>query len=125
MQADISVTLPAKSEFIHVIRSVVATIAARLDFSVDDINDLRLVVDEACGQLLGLRGGATVLTLKLIPGPGFLELLVSTDGSYSWPPHGQNALAWEILSALSDESGFEHVDGGPTIKLAKRVRPVA
>jgi serine/threonine-protein kinase RsbW len=123
VQGDISVTLPARSEFIHVVRSVVATIAARLDFSVDDINDLRLVVDEACGQLLGLAGGARVLKLKLVPAPDFLELLVSTDGSYSWPPMGQNALAWEILSALSDESGFEQLGGGPTIKLGKRVRP--
>lgn len=121
MQGDISVTLPARSEFVHVVRSVVATIAARLDFSVDEIEDLRLVVDEACGQLLGVPGSAT-LTLKLIPAPRFLTLVVSTDASYSWPPQGQNALAWEILSALSDESTFEELDGGPTIKLGKKAR---
>jgi serine/threonine-protein kinase RsbW len=123
VQGDISVTLPARSEFVHVLRSVVAAIAARLDFSVDDIDDLRLVVDEACGQLLALPGSAKVLRLKLVPAPGSLELLVSTDGSYSWPPRGQNALAWEILSALSDESEFEQRNG-PTIKLGKRVRRV-
>lgn len=123
MQGDITVTLPAQSEFVHVLRSVVASIASRLDFSVDAIEDLRLIVDEACGQLLAMPG-ATKLTLRVLPSNGTLELLVSTDGNYSWPPRGQNALAWEILSALSDSSQFDQRDG-PTIRLSKSIHPPA
>ncbi|MDQ4148779.1 MAG: anti-sigma factor [Actinomycetota bacterium] len=120
MQRTITVTLPAKGDFVHILRSVVASIAARLDFSVDAIDDLRLLVDEACGQLLSIPG-AEVLTLRLDPSPDSLEMLLSSNGVYSWPPAGQNALSWEILSALSDTSTFEQLDGEPTIRVAKRV----
>jgi hypothetical protein len=46
----ITVTVPARAEFLHLIRSVVASVAARRDLSIDAIEDLRLAVDEACAS---------------------------------------------------------------------------
>jgi serine/threonine-protein kinase RsbW len=121
MRADVTVTLPAREEFVHILRTLVAGVAARLDFPVDAIDDLRLVVDEACGLLVGLAQGSEMLELKLKPLQGSLELIASLSGGVAdrWPPAGpEHALAQQILSALTDECRFEQIDG-PAIHLVK------
>src|SRR5690606_26606398 len=48
----VEVRLPAKSAYVSLLRTTVATLAARLDFTLDEIDDLRIAVDEASGLLL-------------------------------------------------------------------------
>lgn len=122
MPDDIKVSLPAQAQYLHILRSVVASAAASLDFTIDAIDDLRLVVDEACGQVLNLSAGATALNLRI----GFLdhklELTVSSDGSMADKAESvQDSMGWTILSALSDNLELE--DGGaPSVRLTKSDR---
>ena len=44
--------LPADSAYLSVLRTATAGLAARLDFTLDEIEDLRIAVDEACAMLL-------------------------------------------------------------------------
>ena len=44
----INLTLPARPEYILTIRMAVSTIAARLDFDIDTIEDLKAGAAEAC-----------------------------------------------------------------------------
>lgn len=125
MPGDIEVSLPAQPEFLHILRSVVASAAASRDFTIDAIDDLRLVVDEACGQVLQLSPDSTVLTLTIGFREGALELTVSGDGSFSKTPEDiKESMAWTILSALSDSVNIE--DGGlPAVRLTKSNRQVS
>jgi serine/threonine-protein kinase RsbW len=118
-------TVPARPDFVHVLRTVVAAVAARLDFPYDALDDLRMVVDEACSALLGIRSPARTLTLKLTPGTDHLEVLVCTDAEESsWPrPDVERTLAWKVLDALTDEAIFETVPGGPAVRAVKRFGP--
>lgn len=122
MTGDIKVSLPAQPEFLHILRSVVASAAASQDFTIDAIDDLRLVVDEACGQVLELSPDSAVLTLNIGFGKGSLELTVTGDGSPPAVPEKlQDTMAWTILSALSDSVSLQ--DGGrPSVKLTKSNR---
>lgn len=122
MRGDINVSLPARPEYVHILRSVVASASACMDFTIDAIDDLRLVLDEACGQVLGLSDGATKLSLKIGFGDDSLELTVSTDGDINHPTESvQDTMAWTILSALADDLKLE--DGGsPAIRLTKSNR---
>lgn len=117
----IIVTVPARSEFVHVVRTVVAGVAARLDFSYDAIDDLRIAVDEACAHLLEGAPGATSITVTLAPGADALEVLVATDADgAAWPPERfESSLAWQVLSALADEARLE--DGTPAVRFRKRL----
>jgi len=123
--ADVSVTVPARADYVHVLRSVIASIAARAEFTYDEIDDLRLAVDEACAPLIAVSGAAT-LTLKTrsLDGGG-LEILASIDAlGAAWPPPGaERTLMWQVLSALADETRFEHVEGHPALRLTKRRQP--
>ena len=46
-------SMPAESAYLSVLRTATAGLAARLDFTLDEIEDLRIAVDEACAMLLG------------------------------------------------------------------------
>lgn len=122
MSAEIRVSLPAEAEFLHILRSVVASAAASLDFTIDAIDDLRLVIDEACGQVLRISNGATALHVDIGFGDSTLELRVFTDGTTSGDPEIiKQDMAWTILSALSDRVHLE--DGGtPAVRLTKSNR---
>ncbi len=56
----VEVRLPAAGAYLSVLRTATAGLAARLDFTLDEIEDLRIAVDEACAILLqqAVRVGA-------------------------------------------------------------------
>ena len=122
MSGDIKVSLPAQAEYLHILRSVVASASAVMDFTIDAIDDLRLVLDEACGQVLAMSDGETKLNLDIGFGDDSLELTVSSDGDVNRRTESvQDTMAWTILSALADDLKIE--DGGsPTIRLTKSNR---
>jgi len=45
---EIEIRIPSRAEWVALARLAVATVAARMHFSVDDIADLKLAVAEAC-----------------------------------------------------------------------------
>lgn len=124
--APVVVSIPARPDFVHVLRSVVASVAARADFTLDAIDDLRLIVDEACAQLLSYSRPAAVLTVQIrLSGEASVEVVVRSDADpAAWPPaDAEGSLGWQVLSALADEARFEHA-GGPALRLTKRRDPV-
>ncbi len=51
-RADVELRLPADSAYVSVLRTTSAGLAARLDFTLDDIEDLRMAVGEATALVL-------------------------------------------------------------------------
>jgi serine/threonine-protein kinase RsbW len=114
------ITVPARAEFLHVIRTVVGSVAARHDLTIDSIEDLRIAVDEACAQLLIARG--TELTVRLEPTNLGLQASCSTNADVpQWPPDGiEHSLASQVLQGLADNVVWERMDGMPSVRVAKR-----
>jgi serine/threonine-protein kinase RsbW len=119
------VTIPASVDFIHVLRTVVAGVAARMDLTVDGIDDLRLLVDEAASALLAGRPAAERLSVRIEPGAAQLTIVTSAsspaDGASS-ALRLEDTLAWQVLTALADEVFVTTVDDGPAIAFAKRIQ---
>lgn len=115
------VSVPARADFVHILRSVAASVAARLDLPYDAIDDLRLAVDEACAQLLSVGSGASALTLRMTPTEERLELMASIDAEgVDWPPpDAEESLPWRLMSTLADAARFEQGENGPAIHLSK------
>jgi len=123
VDSDVVVTVPSQAAFVHVLRSVATSVAARTDLPVDDIDDLRMAIDEASSQLLILGSRPATLTLRLRAVDRGVEAVVSVDGPApaGWPPPAfHDSLAWNVLSGLSDEVAFERPDGAPAIRVVKR-----
>jgi serine/threonine-protein kinase RsbW len=120
---DIVVTVPARPEFVRVLRAVARAVAARADFTYDRIEDLHLAVDEACAAVLSFPGEASVLSMRLRPLGGSIEVMVHSDAEVEargWPPpEVEESLPWRVLAGLADEASFV-VDGGPAVRVAFR-----
>ena len=123
--SDVVVSVPARPEFMQLLRSAVGSLAARLDFTYEAIDDLRIAVDEACARILSVPGEPTTLTLRISPQGSRIAVLASTDGrADEWPPGDfDGTLTAKILAALTDEIAFERVDGGPAVRVVKRANP--
>lgn len=121
--SEIVVSIPARGEFVHVLRSVIASIAALRNLSYDDIDDLRIAVDEACAHLLTIRSPASLLRLRIAPSNADIQVVASTDAEVGeWPSSGaEQTLTWQVLAALADEAAFERENDHPAIRFAKRV----
>lgn len=109
----------------HALRSVAASVAARLDLSYDELEDLRLLVDEACGRLLA-DGTAETLTLRMALAGEDVAIEVGTEGPPgAWPPTGPAyELSARILSTLAREVRFEVVEGRRVVRMLVRPRRV-
>lgn len=118
----ICVSVPADTSVVHVLRGVVSSVAARLNFGYEQIDDLRLAVDEACAHLLSARPAATRVTLQIAPtGDGIQVTAIRDNGPDAWPPTGaRQTLAWKVLNALADEAVFEQTGDGSAIRFIKR-----
>lgn len=119
---DVTVSIPARPEFVRLLRNVVSSTAAGLRFGYDEIDDLRLAVDEACSHLLEAEPPSGTIVLRLRLGGERIEVSVEGDTSPSvWPVGGaRQTLAWQVLSALTDDARFERVHEGVAIFFSKR-----
>ena len=123
---EITLTTPAKEAFVPILRSMIAAVAARLDIPYDEVDDLRLAIDEAAAHLIGLDPKGSTLWLRLAIDEDRCEVLTSIDTLPDpWPPRGlQDSLTWQILSGLTDEAGFDQAGGKAQIRFIKRVQRV-
>ena len=117
----ISLSVPARAEFVHVLRTVISGVGAAQDLSIDDIDDLRLAVDEASAHLLKLDPGASALRMDLeAQGAGLVVTVgIASDTSPNGPATDQ-FLTWHILGALTDGAEAINEDFGPAIRFSKR-----
>lgn len=120
---EIKMTVPARPEFVHVLRLVACSVAARHEFPIDAINDVALAVDEAVALLLSARFEAATLTLRISPTPGHLEVAAFADfDAIDWPePEAQESLTWKVVEGLTENARFERSEDGPGLIFEKRV----
>jgi serine/threonine-protein kinase RsbW len=105
----VELRIPADGAYLSVLRTATAGVAARLDFTVDDIDDLRMAVDEACGLLLAQAVPNSELTCEFQLEPTQLRISVT---AVSASPHlpDREGFAWAVLSAVA---GAVEASAGP------------
>ena len=115
-KADGELRLPAQSPFVAVLRMTTAGLAARLDFTLDDIEDLRIAVGEASALLLEHASETSTLTTRFDLGEGRIGLSVGIDQTTSESPEvDRDSFAWQVLQALVDDVRSDGADHACTI----------
>jgi serine/threonine-protein kinase RsbW len=123
---EILVTIPAQSRFVALVRVTAASLAAELDFTVDEIADVRVGADELTSLLIEWaedRGRATV-TLRYVLSDNCLEMegdAGPTEGQPGSEPVSPDSLGLDhiteqILATVVDS----HVIGGGYGRIVKR-----
>lgn len=101
-RADVELRLPADSAYVSVLRTTSAALAARLDFTIDDIEDLRMSVSEASAIVLPQADPGSDLTCGFRLQPGHLTVAISVP-SRSPQPVDEDSFAWQVLSTLTSD----------------------
>jgi serine/threonine-protein kinase RsbW len=113
-------TVPADGGYLGVLRTATATLAARLQFALDEIEDLRIAVDEACAMLLVVATPEAELQCRFAVTDDALlvEVTVPTVRGARLP--AESSFAWKVLTALTTSANAEVADGRATIRLITR-----
>jgi serine/threonine-protein kinase RsbW len=116
----VSITLPASSAYLSVLRTATAGLAARLDFTIDEIEDLRIAVDEACAMLLQQAMPGADITCEFTLDNDKMNVAVSVYTLDGEEP-SRDTFAWTVLTALAGDvtSGTDH-EKRVTITLCKQ-----
>lgn len=116
----VTVRLPAASAYLSVLRTATAGLAARLDFTLDEIEDLRIAVDEACAMLLAQAVPGTDLTCEFELTGEAMRISVSVLTVDGMEP-SRDTFAWTVLSSLVSEVDAQvGADDRVTVTLQKR-----
>jgi serine/threonine-protein kinase RsbW len=120
----ISITVPAFPRFVHVVRLVAAGLAARLHFTLDDIEDLKIGVDELTAYLTGPRGREGTLEVRFSVGADRIE--IGGIGRYAATEDLRVELSEFsrlILETVADSASLNRPDGALSFRLVKARHP--
>jgi hypothetical protein len=120
---EISLTLPAERDFFRVAHLVLGGLAVRLNLTFENLEDLQLALD----GLLEREPGNGEMTVRVSVGRGVVETLVGPfadeeglrDELEREP--GDDVTLRRVLDAVVDEVALEPGEGGPWVRLTKRV----
>jgi serine/threonine-protein kinase RsbW len=96
----VTVRMPAAGAYLSVLRTATAGLAARLDFTLDEIEDMRIAVDEACAMVLSQAIPGSNLECIFSLGQDEMTVSVSVRSLAPRVPAG-DTFAWTVLSALA------------------------
>jgi hypothetical protein len=124
----ITLSFPARADLVVLARFTAATLGARAGFDVEEIEDLRLAVDELVVSFEAVQAGGTVELRCTQSGAEVLVECTVEPGADAGPSRGiagrelwgaDGELSKQLLDALVDAHGREHRDGGPCVWLRK------
>ena len=116
--------MPAAPEFLRISRIMAAGVASRVGFTLDEVEDLRIAIDEVCFSMVGARGRAGTITLRYLLEAD--QLAVEGTGKFSDGLGNEpvvSALSDQILAAVGDECELSAGEEGTRFRLVKRHRP--
>ncbi|HEU4811594.1 MAG TPA: anti-sigma factor [Nocardioides sp.] len=116
-RADVELRLPADSAYVSVLRTTTAGLAARLDFPIDDIEDLRIAVGEASAMVLPEADEEADLWCRFYLGSGELTVTVGVSATRAPAQPDYDSFAWQVLSTLATSAAADTTDGAYTVRL--------
>jgi serine/threonine-protein kinase RsbW len=120
MSDEVQLVMPADPEFLRLARVTAMGLASRLSFTIDEIDDLRIAIDELVFGLIGTKGRPGQVTMRYALLEAGLEVRGTATFEDDAPTPGLTELSELILGAVADEHELTVADGSPTFRLLKR-----
>jgi serine/threonine-protein kinase RsbW len=117
-QPTVTVRVPAEAGHLALLRTTVGGFAARDNFTLDQVDDLRMAVEEAAVQLLRQATGDHI-TLDVTSTDAGMEVRLRAEVTTSIPVIDEQSFSWTILRALADDLRVEMQQDQATILLVK------
>ncbi len=120
MSDEVTLVMPADPEFLRLARVTAMGLATRLSFTIDEIDDLRIAIDELTFGLIGTRGRPGTVAMRYTLLAGGLEVRGTGSFADDRPTPGLTELSELILDAVADEHELVPDGPSPTFRLLKR-----
>lgn len=108
----VEVRTTASAALIPTIRAVASDLAARADFDLDAISDLRMAVDEACATLVDVAAPSSSLRCVFRVLPEQIQVHAEVQAAQSDSKVSTDTFGWRVLQTLADEVEVEHQVAG-------------
>jgi serine/threonine-protein kinase RsbW len=121
--SNVTIRIPASPAYLQVVRLVAAGLATRLGFTLDEIEDLKIAVDELSAYFTGTQGRDGTIEIRF----GVHDDKLEIEGTGNFAP-GQKVrtdlteFSKMILDTVTDEATLSQVNGSPTFSLRKSHR---
>ncbi|MGH3827245.1 MAG: ATP-binding protein [Pseudonocardiaceae bacterium] len=103
----------ASTSGIPTIRTVAADLAARADFDLDSIDDLRMAVDDLCAMLTRIAVDNTMLSCAFTVLPGRIEVAAEVEVDDVRDRLSTGSFGWRVLECLANEVSAVAVPAAP------------
>ncbi|MBL1076615.1 anti-sigma factor [Nocardia sp. 2] len=123
----VEIGVAASVSQLPIVRGLAETLVLLSDFTLDEVADIRLAVDEAASTVISVAAPGTTLQCRFIVGDTDLVVRVSGIASTEGLPD-QRSFGWHVLRTLTDEVKTGQgpydpaVSGYPTTVEFRRVR---
>lgn len=117
----VTLRIPAEPAYVQVIRLIATGLASRLKLTLEDIDDLRIAVDELATYLVGLHGREGTLEVHFMLFDDRIE--IHGRGHFA---AGQKVrtdlteMSRMILETVADSASLQAIDGSPGFALTKK-----
>lgn len=120
----ISIRIPASPVYVQVVRLIASGLATRLGFTLDDIEDLKIGVDEMCAYLTGTQGRDGQLEITFTVGADRID--IAGTGQFEPGEKVRTELtdfSQKILETVASDATLYQADGMPAFRLTKTKTP--
>jgi len=127
----VELRIPSKAEWVAVARLAVAAVANRLNFSIEDIEDVKLAVAEACTNCIQHAEGSDQIQITCETGPEGLTVRVRDFGRGTRPEGIKSrdvdeprvgGLGVFLIRSLMDNVEYDvHPESGTNLVMTKKV----
>ncbi len=126
----VDLRVPCRAEWVALVRLATAAVANRLQFSIEDIEDVKLAVAEACTAVIQHAAHGEFIEVTCEAMPGALQVRVR-DSGHATGAQSLRALDFEqaraaglgvfLIRTLMDEVSYDvHPDSGTDLRMVKR-----
>lgn len=116
---EVELRLPADPAFAYLLRSTSAAVAVRANFTVDDLEDLKISVTEAMTLLLSGAEAGHQITACFRLAPGQLSVTLARPAGVSGIVT-EPSFVWQVLTALAPDATRTDRDGVHTVAFTAR-----
>jgi serine/threonine-protein kinase RsbW len=112
--------IPADPAYVRIARLAAGDMGGRAGFSVDELDDVRLAVDEVCATLIAAGGPMLELRMQAHDRAVFIEGRMPNALTVTAPTE----LSEMLLRALVDSCEFTSWDRGVSFEMSKLARDI-
>jgi hypothetical protein len=115
----IRLSVPASLEYVRIVRLTTSAMASRFGFDVDEIENLRVAVDELSSTIVeGARGGELAITISTTGGDFCIEGEAPIESGHALE---LDQLTAQILNAVCDKYELRVADGAARFVCLRRL----